>query len=144
MDSYSKETPKEGSHNARDSFSVHNGIRVTGFLEGGGAVGVLTVGPNSLNPHGIVHGGCLATLADTVAGSAVYHAIGKGCVTVNYGMNFLRPAKGSNQKIYCRALPEKMGRTLCVYRVSLTDDAGAEVAVGNFTFCITGWMGEKK
>ena len=41
---------------------------------------------------------------------------------------------GTNQKIRCRATPEKTGRTLSVYHVSLTDDEGLEVATGNFTF----------
>lgn len=117
----------------RDGFSTFADILVTEAIEGG-AQGELTIMRHSLNPLGIVHGGCLATLADTVAGVAVYVATGSMCVTVNYTLNFLRPALGTGEKIYCRAMPEKLGRTLCVYRVSLTDDGGGEVAVGTFTF----------
>ena len=101
-----------------------------------------TAGPreHSLNPHGIVHGGALAALADTVGGAATFAAYRRGCVTVNYSMNFLRPAWGSNRKIRCRAQAVKLGRTLSVFGMSLTDDEGMEVASGNFTFYITGWM----
>ena len=88
----------------------------------------------SLNPHGIVHGGCLAALADSVGGWTASSAQHRTCVTVNYAFHFLRPAMGTNQKIRCRATPEKTGRTLSVYHVSLTDDEGLEVATGNFTF----------
>ena len=123
-----------------DSFSAYNNIRVTKVGADGVAEGVLTVTEHSLNPHGIVHGGCLASLADTVAGWAVARATGSACVTVNYGMNFLRPAKGSYKTITCRAEPEKLGRTLCVYRVTLSGDDGKEVATGNFTFFLTGGL----
>ena len=39
-----------------------------------------------------------------------------------------------------RAQAVKLGRTLSVFGMSLTDDEGVEVASGNFTFYITGWM----
>lgn len=117
-----------------DSFSAHNNIRITAVYTDGSAEGELTVTPQSLNPHGIVHGGCLATLADTVGGWAASASRFRNCVTVNYAFNFLRPAKGTNRKIYCEAVPEKLGATLCVYRLTLTDDEGVEVANGNFTF----------
>ena len=79
-------------------------------------------------------------LADTVGGAATFAAYRRGCVTVNYSMNFLRPAWGSNRKIRCRAQAVKLCRTLSVFGMSLTDDEGVEVASGNFTFYITGWM----
>ena len=103
------------------SFSSYNGITVT-KLEKDVAEGELVITPQSLNSGGIVHGGCLATLADTVAGNGV------ACAT------FLSPACGDGHKIYCRAIPQKIGRTLCLYEVSLTDDNGREVAAGSFTF----------
>lgn len=126
MDSYSKLNRAEG-------FSSHNGITVTSVKDGVGE-GELAITPQSLNPMGIVHGGCLASLADTVAGVAAAAGQGRSGVTVNYCFNFLRPAKGTGKKIYCRADPHKMGRTLSVYAVSLTDDSGKEVAAGTFTF----------
>ena len=75
-----------------------------------------------------------------MGGAATFAAYRRGCVTVNYSMNFLRPAWGSNRKIRCRAQAVKLGRTLSVFGMSLTDDEGVEVASGNFTFYITGWM----
>ncbi|WP_297720974.1 PaaI family thioesterase [Intestinimonas sp.] len=138
MASCSKPVPiKEGPVRVSDPFSSYNHIQITELYEDGTAVGALTVHPDSLNPYGIVHGGCLATLADTVGGSGVLAATGRPCVTVNYAFNFLRPAKGENRHIFCRAQPEKLGQTLCVYHLVLTDDNGVEVANGNFTFYLT-------
>ena len=74
------------------------------------AVGELEALPETLNVWGIVHGGALATLADTVAGSAVAAATGRGCVTVGYSINFLRPAAGAT--ITCTARPVKLGKQL--------------------------------
>ena len=69
-----------------------------------------------------------------MGGWAVYFATGKPSVTVNYAFSFLRPALGTNKKLYCRAVPEKLGGRLCVYRQIITDEEGVEVANGNFTF----------
>ena len=53
--------------NAPHQFSYENGIELT-YVEPGLARGVLHAGPNSINPHGMIHGGAMATLADTVGG----------------------------------------------------------------------------
>ena len=120
--------------NNPEQFSAYNSIEVTHVGEEG-AEGVLRVTPHSLNPHGFVHGGCLAALCDTVAGSAIAGR-GLSCVTVSYGMNFLHPAKG--KLVRCTARPEKIGRTICVYHVVLTDEQDRKVATGSFTFYILG------
>ena len=70
-------------------------------------------------------------LADTVGGCC---ACSKGgvCVTAGSTMEFLRPASG--KKIFCVATPKKMGRTLSVIQVVLTNDQDVVVATGTFTF----------
>lgn len=116
--------------NRPGQFSYENGIFVT-LARPGYAEGTLEVRPTSSNPHGTVHGGCLYTLADTVAGTAAC-AHGASCVTVSGTMEFLRPATGP--AIHCVATPKKQGQTLSVMQVVLTNDAGKEVATGTFTF----------
>lgn len=118
------------SVNTPHQFSYENGVMVTD-VEPGHALGELTVGPDSINPHGNVHGGALTTLADTVAGCCACSK-GGSCVTAGNTMEFLRPANGS--KIYCVATPKKLGRSLSVVQVVLTNDKGAVVATGTFTF----------
>lgn len=104
------------------------------------AEGVLHVRPESMNYIDVVHGGCLAILADTVAGVAACSR-GRGCVTVNYAFQFLRQAKGST--IRCVATPVKVGKTLSVFRVELTDEDRTLVAAGDFTFHLTGDLMER-
>ena len=123
--------------------AAHNNIELTRVDEDY-AEGVLHVKPESLNYIGAVHGGCLAILADTIAGVAACSR-GRGCVTVNYAFNFLRQARGGTIK--CVATPVKVGKTLSVFRVELTDDEGTLVSAGDFTFHLTGdliqWLREK-
>ena len=116
--------------NQPHQFSFENGIHIT-RVEPGLCEGELVIGPNTINPHGTVHGGALATLADTVTGCC---ACSKGgtCVTATSTMEVLRPAKGT--RILCRATPKKLGRTLSVVQFVMTDDQGKDVATGTFTF----------
>ena len=118
------------SVNTPHQFSYENGVTVT-HVEPGRAEGVLEAGPNSINPHGNVHGGALSTLADTVGGCC---ACSKGgvCVTASSSMEFLRPANGS--MITCIATPKKLGRTLAVVQTDLFNDSEKLVATGTFTF----------
>lgn len=111
-------------------FAYENNMLVTEVRPGYGE-GVLEIQPSSSNPQGTVHGGCLYTLADTVAGTAAC-ARGAGCVTVSGTLEFLRPATGKT--IRCVATPKKEGKTLSVMQVVLTNDEGKEVATGTFTF----------
>lgn len=116
--------------NQPGQFAYESGIFVT-LARPGYAEGMLDVRPTSHNPHGTVHGGCLYTLADTVAGAAAC-AHGASCVTVSGTLEYLRPATGT--VIRCVSTPKKQGQTLSVMQVVLTNDAGKEVATGTFTF----------
>lgn len=115
-------------------FVRHNNIRIT-KLEELYAEGELTITPDSLNRWGFVHGGCLVSLADTVGGVAAT-TTGKSTVTLNNTFNFLRPAGGS--RIRCVGRAVKVGKTIAVFRCTLTDDREREVANGDFTFYFTG------
>ena len=122
--------------NNPEVFNAASGITILSVHPDGTAEGVLNVTKTSHNPHGTVHGGCLYTLADTVAGCAVAASGAKPCVTANSSMEFLRPATGS--KIFCSARPKKLGRTLNVMTVELTGENGKIVATGTFTFAVVG------
>ena len=119
--------------NAPGQFSFENGITVT-RIGPGYARGELRAGPNSLNPHGQVHGGALATLADTVGGCCACSK-GGSCVTSSSSMEFLRPAVGGT--ITCEATPKKLGRRLSVIQVVLSNEQNVTVATGTFTFFMT-------
>jgi acyl-CoA thioesterase len=116
--------------NRLDPFATANHIRITKVAKYY-AEGELEITAQSLNPHGIVHGGCLATLADSVTGTAVYSG-GRSCVTLSCNINYLAPATGN--KIKCVSTPQKLGRTICIFDCTLTNDRGEQVASGTFTF----------
>ena len=115
--------------NSPHQFSYENGIELT-HVEPGLARGMLHAGPNSINPHGMIHGGAIATLADTVAGSCACSRGGR-CVTCSATLEFLRPAQGD---LFCEATPKKLGKTILVYDTTLTNDRGQVVATGIYTF----------
>ena len=117
--------------NGSNSFAPANHMFVTQVGEDHSAQGVLEVQPTSLNPMGMVHGGALVALADTVAGCAAF-TCGKVCVTLDCSMQYLAPGTGS--QIHCLATPKKLGKTILVYDAVLTNDQGQTVATGTYTF----------
>lgn len=118
------------NHNA--CFAPANHMYVTEVGEDHSGAGVLEVqDPSSLNPLGMVHGGALVALADTVCGTAAF-TCGSTCVTLDCSMQYLAPAMG--KRIFCKAVPRKLGRTILVYDTELTDEAGKLVATGTYTF----------
>ena len=121
--------------NASNSFAPANHMFVTQVGEDHSAQGVLEVQPTSLNPMGMVHGGALVALADTVCGTAAF-STGHTCVTLDCSMQYLAQARGA--RIFCTAPPKKLGRTIMVYDAALTDEGGRLVATGTYTFYATG------
>ena len=59
----------------------------------GSCSAALDVRPELLNPNGVVHGGALFSMADTVMGAALYTTLAPGefCATVEIKIHFLQP-----------------------------------------------------
>ncbi len=127
MDSYSDLL---NAINSGPYFGPRSRVKVT-RAENGEAEGELEICADTRNPMGIVHGGALFTLADSVAGTAAF-TTGRTCVTLDSSMQFLAAAKGD--KVYCTARPKKLGRTIVVYDVTLVDSQDRLVASGVFSF----------
>ena len=117
--------------NKADQFAYVNGIFVT-HISPGHASGELRVRPDSFNPNGIVHGGALFTLGDTVAGAAAVFGREQSCVTVNSSIEYLRPALGP--VVLCEASPKKEGRSFSVMQVTMTSQQGKFLATGTYTY----------
>ena len=118
--------------NAEHQFNYENGIELT-HVEPGLTRGILRAGSDSINPEGHIHGGAIATLADTVAGCCAC-STGGDCVTSSSTIEYLRPALGD---LFCEATPKKLGRHLSVIQVEITNTEGKLVAAGTFTFFMT-------
>jgi uncharacterized protein (TIGR00369 family) len=79
-------------------------------------------------PWGIVHGGAVMTLADTVAGAGSFlNADGGQTVTVELKINLIGAVRAG--KIRAVALPLHRGRTTSVWETRVSDEAGKLVAV---------------
>lgn len=121
--------------NKGNGFSDFLGIK-TIKMEEGYAEGELPVKPEYYNTQGIIHGGLLFTLADTIGGSAA-RSYGKEVVTVNANMEYL--AAGENVEIiYAYAQVLKHGNRISRYQVELYDQTKKLLATGNFTYYSSG------
>ena len=91
-----------------------------------------TVVPEDANPLGVPHGGVYFTMADTACGSAMA-SHGYKAVTMNASYNFFRSANVGDC-LTAEAREVKHGKTVCVFEVRITDQTGALLGTGTFTF----------
>lgn len=67
------------------------GLTFSKFVEGHSRC-TLTVEKKLLNPHGVLHGGVISTIADTGMGAALYTRLdeGESCATAEIKITYLR------------------------------------------------------
>lgn len=93
-------------------------------------------GPHHLNLQGLVHGGLLATLADTAMGLAVRTVLetGRRHVTVQLGVEFLSPGRPGT--IVARGRSVKIGSQLGFAEADVTDPSGRLLAKAHSTLSV--------
>ncbi len=103
-------------------------------LEKGRAVFSMRVKPRHKQLHGVVHGGVLATIADTVAAIAAYTTVPKGTniATVELKINYLEPVPGGKIKAEGRVL--RTGRNFVVTECEIYLESGTLAAKALMTF----------
>lgn len=119
------------ARNERNKYAIFLGINTTKISEGH-AEGEIILRDEHFNPIKSVHGGCIFSLADTIAGSASI-SYGKKTATLSSNMNFISAAMDT-EKIVAYADVTKRGKKVIVVNVDVTDDKGKKVAIGTFTF----------
>jgi len=113
--------------NQYNNFGVHIGIEMVEVSDGR-ATARMVLDERHFNPIGSVHGGCIFSLADTVAGAAAF-SLGKCCTTLSAHTSFLKAAMTDRSHVlYGRAVPVRIGNKIAVYRVLVTDDLENEIA----------------
>ena len=123
-----------------NEFMTHNHIRLES-VEQDRAVVALEIHPESKNPHNMVHGGALYTMADNATGIAV-HTDGRAHVTQNGQLHFLaNQAEGTVRAI---GWVRRRGRYTSLAEVDIVGDNGRLLATGQFSyFCISEPRGGK-
>lgn len=102
----------------------------------GKAVMSLLVADRHRQIHGVVHGGVLASLADTAGAMAAYAILPHGTrlATVEMTINYLEAVNGG--KILAEARVLRLGRTLAVSECEIKDAEGKLAAKSLLTFAI--------
>lgn len=113
----------------RSPFDDLNGCHVV-HAGGERTVVELAVAGKHHQPDGIVHGGVYATLVETAAsvGANAWLAGSATAVGVSNTTDFLKAVRGGTLR--AEAVPVQQGRTLQLWRVTITDGEGRTVAAG--------------
>ena len=88
-------------------------------------------------PFGLVHGGVLASIAETLASLGTLTVVvpeGNAAMGSSNSTSFLRPI--ADGTIHARALRRHRGRTTWVWDVEITDDAGRLCALTRMTIVV--------
>lgn len=113
-------------------FMTYNGLYLVETKENYAKVGV-DITEKSLNPYGIVHGGLIYTLADSVMGIALATS-GRTGVTLNCSVDYLAP--GTGKKLFADTEIVKDGKTIVVFRVKVVNEKDELIATSTGTYFI--------
>jgi acyl-CoA thioesterase len=114
------------------------GMELSGDEPGVGLAHVV-VGPDHLNPNGVVHGAVLFALVDTAMGKSTMSVIdepNRYCASIEVSLRFIRPAVDG--RLTATATVLKRGRSVVHLESHVLDDTGRLVATAAGTFAILG------
>ena len=124
-----------------DGFAREIGIELMEAKDGRAKMKI-DINEKHRNPIGSVHGGCLFSLADTVAGVAL-STTGVGCTTLSAHTTYIKAAMMNKSRVlYGEAMPIRIGRKIAVYQVDITDDLGQEISRMTFEYFIMSQLPE--
>ena len=115
----------------KDTGFIHNNNFEVIDVDDNYAVMEAKITEESKNLYGIVHGGFLFGLADSVCGLACL-STGRNAVTVDASINYLHAAKGS--KLRAEASAIKIGNNISTYEEKIYDDKGVLVAISTVNY----------
>ena len=93
---------------------------------------------SAYNPIGVVHGGLVCTLLDTVAGCAVHTTLpaGVGYTSIELKVNYLRAVHGSSGPLTAIGRVVKPGRRVAFAEGEVLDAAGRTVATASSSLLV--------
>jgi acyl-CoA thioesterase len=127
----------------RIPFNVLLGIEVSRFHSDGVTLRC-NIRRELLNGHGSVHGGVTASLADVAVAVAIHrHCAGMRPIsTVELKVNYFLPVKEGT--LFARARLLRVGSTLSVGRVDLTDSQKKAIGTAIATYMFLDVRGDKR
>jgi 1,4-dihydroxy-2-naphthoyl-CoA hydrolase len=122
--------------------SIHDLLDVE-FLEAGPDRVVLRIPVDWRvhQPYGILHGGVSALLAESAAsfGAALAAGPDRNVVGIELNASHLRSVRDGH--LTAEATPVRVGRTIQVWRIALTDDDGRAICEARCTISVLGLPG---
>lgn len=93
---------------------------------------------SAYNPIGVVHGGLVCTLLDTVVGCAVHTTLplGVGYTSIEIKVSYLRPVHGTSGPLTAHGTVVKPGRRVAFAEGSVVDVTGRTVATATSTLLV--------
>lgn len=116
--------------NEQNGFLKHNNITVEEVGENSCTV-KLEINEDSLNPYGIVHGGLIFSIGDTVMGTQC-RATGRNAVTLNASIDYLKPGKG--KYLIAKSEVIKIGKTTSVLKAYIYNEKSSLIATMSSTY----------
>ena len=134
-----RRTPQEAADRANQriqgTFAGALGMEFT-HLSSDRVEATLKVRQEHKQPWGILHGGAVMSLADTVAGAGAYMNLARGqeTVTVELKINLIGAVREG--VIRAEATPLHRGKTTSIWETRITDETGKLVAVSLSTHLV--------
>jgi uncharacterized protein (TIGR00369 family) len=93
---------------------------------------------STYNPLGVVHGGLVCTLADTVCGCAVHTALPAGTTytSIDLTVSYLRAVTLGSGTLRAKGVARKVGRRVAFAEATIVDGQGREVATATSSLLV--------
>lgn len=117
-------------------FTEHIGLVLDG-LSADEVTGHVVIGPEHLQPAGLVHGGLYCAIAESMASMGAWVAAGgEGHMVAGISNNasFMRPV--TDGTVHAVARPRHQGRTTAVWDTEISDDDGRVCVAVRVTLAI--------
>ncbi len=107
-------------------------------VDEGRVVFTCTVDESVYNPIGVVHGGLVCTLLDSVVGCAVHTTLpqGLGYTSIELKVNYLRPVTLDSGRLTATGTVVKPGRRVAFAEGTVVDGAGRTVATASSSLLV--------
>lgn len=104
-------------------------------LEAGASRCAIAVGPQHMNPYGVVNGAVVYALADTGMGAALFPTLGanESCATIDIKINYFKPVRAG--RLACETTLVNRVRSVANLEARIFND-GTLVASANGNFAI--------